>query len=376
MVHKDKFFSCLLHFVFRGIFTKFAARPYFRLHVFMKDLVTGGTGLVGAHLLYALTRMGRPVRALKRAGSRTDLLKALFAWYDPDKGASLYDAIEWVEGDVMDVFSLSDAMDGVQGVYHCAALVSFLPAERRQMMEVNVDGTAHLVDAALDKGIKKLVHCSSVAALGRPEQDRVADESLVWKSGAWNSAYALSKFGSEREAWRAAEEGMDVVIVNPSVVIGPGDPARSSAQLYLSVKKGLMFYTAGVTGFVDVRDVAESMVQLMESPISGSRFIVNAENLPYREVFTYFARHAGTRPPRYKAGPWLSEWAWRLEKLRSLLTRKPPLITRETARNANSKRYFSGDKLAQTLGFRYRTVNEAAANTAGFYGAYPGFLDG
>lgn len=337
-------------------------------------LVTGGTGLVGAHLLYELVRGGKKVRALRRAGSNTELVKKLFLWYDPTMGATLFSAIEWTAADLNDIFSLKEALRGIDFVYHCAAMVSFLPADRPVMMKVNVDGTANLVNMALEKGIKKFCHCSSVAAIGKPDRGNVIDESLIWKTSPGNSWYAISKYGAEREVWRAAEEGLSTVIVNPSVVIGPGDPGRSSAQLYLSVKNGLKFYTGGVTGFVDVRDVAGAMVRLMESDVKDQRFILSSENLPYKTLFGYFAKHSGARPPRYRAGRFLSEMAWRLEKVRSFFTGQKPLITRETARNANNKRYFKNDKIRRVIGFEFRPVEEAAENTSRFFQTYPVYL--
>jgi len=313
-------------------------------------LLTGGTGLVGSHLLFELVSGGRKVRALKRAGSHTELVKRLFCWYDPDRGEALFDAVEWVEGDLNDIMSLQESMKDVRFIYHCAAVVSFMPEDRQIMMKANVEGTANLVNVALLNKVKKFCHCSSVAALGMPQKDNLVHESLVWKTSARNSWYAISKYGSEREVWRGAEEGMPVVIVNPTVVIGPGDPARSSAQLYQSVKNGMKFYTSGVTGFVDARDVATAMVQLMESNIRHERFILSSEDLSYKELFSLFAHYSGVQGPKYRAGRFLSEMAWRLERMRSFMTGQKPLLSKETARNANIRRYFSNDKVKKALG--------------------------
>jgi dihydroflavonol-4-reductase len=335
------------------------------------NLVTGGTGLVGSHLLFELISAGHKVRATMRRSSHLDLVRKLFLWYDAPKGADLFQEIEWVEADVNDIFSLKEALKGVKKVYHCAAMVSFLPADRQRMLKVNVDGTANIVNAALVEGVEKFCHCSSVAAIGQPDEGKPTVESLVWKTSSTNSWYSISKYGAEREVWRGSEEGLPVVIVNPTIVVGPGDVDRSSAQLYQSVKKGLKFYTKGVTGFVDARDVAKAMVQLTESSIINERFILSSEDLQYRRVFEYFSEFAGVNPPRYFVGPVLSGLAWRLEKLRSLITRKKPLITRETARNANSIRHFSNAKIQRALGFSFRPVKEAARNTAGFYQHFP-----
>ncbi len=337
-------------------------------------LVTGGTGLVGSHLLYELAKRGRRVRALKRDGSNTDLVKRLFHWYDPDKGEDLFEDIRWAEGDLNDLVSLQEAMQGVKQIYHCAAMVSFLPEDRHLMKKINVEGTANLVNVAMMNDIEKFCHCSSVAALGSPQKGRAVDENLTWKASKKNSWYAITKYGSEREVWRASEEGLPVVIVNPTVVIGPGDPARSSAQLYQSVKNGMKFYTSGVTGFVDARDVAYVMAELQESDILNERFVITSENLSYRELFALFAHYSGARPPKYRAGRFLSEVAWRMELTRSFITGQKPLLSKETARNANIRRYFSNEKIKNTLDVEFRPVEEAAENTSRFFRKYPVYL--
>jgi dihydroflavonol-4-reductase len=329
--------------------------------------LTGGTGLVGSHLLYELTAEGQKVRALKRKDSRPDIVEKIFAWYNPQNFNKQLKLIEWIDGDVSDILSLQEALKGVNHVYHCAAVVSFVPSERPKMLKINIDGTANLVNACLLEGVKKLCHCSSIAAVGRPDKGTWVDESLIWKTSRRNSYYSISKFGAEREVWRGSEEGLDVVIVNPSVIIGPGDPNRSSARLFTTVKNGLRFYSSGATGFVDVRDVAKAMNELMKREIENERYILNSENLSYKEVFEVFARYAGVRPPFFKAGKFLSEVAWRLEKSRSLITGGNPLITKETARSSNSRFRFSNEKIIQELGFTFRNIEDAASNTAGFF---------
>lgn len=337
-------------------------------------LVTGGTGLVGSHLLFELASKGKEIRALKRSGSNTELIKRLFTWYDVDRGEELFNRIQWTEGDLMDIVSLQEAVAGVEYIYHCAAIVSFMPDDKALMLKANIEGTANLVNVALNAGIRKFCHCSSVAAIGRPDKPNVIDESLVWKTSRSNSWYAISKYGSEREVWRGSEEGLQVVIVNPTVVIGPGDPARSSAQLYQSVKNGMKFYTSGVTGFVDARDVASAMVALTDSDIINERYILTSEDLSYKELFTLFAHYSGAKPPKYRAGRFLSELAWRLEKVRSFMTGQKPLLSKETARNANIKRNFSNKKIINAIGINFRSISEAAENTSRFFKKYPVYL--
>ncbi len=330
-------------------------------------LLTGGTGLVGSHLLHELTVNGQKVRALRRKGSKREITEKLFQWYNPENYQQLLNKIDWVDGDISDIFSLRDALNGVEKVFHCAAVVSFVPSERPKMLKINIDGTANLVNAALLENVKRFCHCSSIAAVGRPDKGIWVDESLIWKTSRKNSYYSISKFGAEREVWRGSEEGLDVVIVNPSVIIGPGDPHRSSARLFTTVKSGLRFYSGGATGFVDVRDVALAMRLLMDMDVVNERYIVNSENISYKELFQIIAHHAGVRPPFFKAGKTLSEIAWRLEKVRSSVSGSNPLITKETARSANSKFQFSNEKLIRETGMQLRSIDEAAANTAGFF---------
>lgn len=330
-------------------------------------LLTGGTGLVGSHLLFELTQAGKTVKALRRSGSKTDIVEKLFQWYNPDGFDQQLSLIDWVDGDVSEIFSLREALKGVKQVYHCAAVVSFVPSERPHMLKINIDGTANLVNACLQAKIDKFCHCSSIAAVGRPDKGTWVDESLIWKTSRKNSYYSISKFGAEREVWRGSEEGMNVVIVNPSVILGPGDPYRSSARLFTTVKNGLRFYSKGTTGFVDARDVARSMHELMNADIVNERYILNSENLSYKEFFRIIAKHAGVKPPFFKAGRTLSEIAWRMEKIRSIVTGSNPLITKETARSASSNFQFSNQKIKNDLKMSFRTVDEAAQNTAGFF---------
>lgn len=322
---------------------------------------------MGSHLLYELTASGQKVRALRRKSSNPDIAEKIFQWYNPDGWSRQLELIEWFDGDISDIFSLREALEDVKHVYHCAAVVSFVPSERPQMLKINIEGTANLVNACLLENVEKFCHCSSIAAVGRPDKGTWVDESLIWKTSRKNSYYSISKFGAEREVWRGSEEGLDVVIVNPSVIIGPGDPNRSSARLFTTVKEGLRFYSSGATGFVDARDVATAMKLLMEKDIVNERFILNSENLSYRNLFEIIARHAGVKPPFFKAGKVLSEIAWRLEKARSLVTGSNPLITRETARSANSNYEFSNEKIKNELDFTFRSIDDAAMNTAGFF---------
>lgn len=330
-------------------------------------LITGGTGLVGTHTAFALTQKGQRVRLLRRTKSDTGTFEKVFRFYSPDAEKQLA-LVEWIEGDVLDVFSLEDAMEGVQHVYHCAAMVSFVKSDRDRMLRANIEGTANIVNAALEKKIAKLCHVSSVASLGRRDDGGIIDENVYWKNDPSNSWYAISKYGAEREAWRGTEEGLDVIIVNPSLILGPGDETRSSLALFRTAKKGLNWYTEGITGYVDVRDVAAAMVALMESDVRNERFILSAENLSYRDVIGHLNSAFGKKEPRKLLTPFIAGLAWRGEQLLASLSGRAPRLTKETAMAAQEKNQFAGEKIRKTLtDFSYRPVADSIKEFAPFY---------
>lgn len=307
-------------------------------------LVTGGSGFLGSYLLRALVNAGRPVRAFYRTRI-------------PDQVKDIAGRIEWFQGDVLDVCALEDAFAGITEVYHCAAVVSFQPHMREAMMKINIEGTANVVNMAIDAGIRKLVHVSSVAALGRARQQDSLSESSQWEESSNNSHYAVSKHLSEMEIWRGIAEGLDAVIVNPSIILGSGFWHDGSGMLLKNAWKEFPYYTEGVNGFVDVEDVVKAMTGLMESPVSGRRFILNGENWPYRQLFNEMARHLGKKPPHIAAKPWMAEIVWRVEKIRGMITGKRPLLTRETARTAQLKVYYDNANILKALpGFRFRPL--------------------
>jgi dihydroflavonol-4-reductase len=307
-------------------------------------LVTGGTGLVGTHLLYDLTRSGQKVRVLNRAGSNVRNLEKVFSYYTSDP-ASLLKNIEWFEADLLDIYSLMDAMEGVTEVYHCAAMVSFEKTHQEQMMKINVEGTANMVNAALEKGVRKFCHVSSIAALGRAEHGGITSEGTLWKSSPDHSNYAISKYGAEREVWRAAEEGLKVMIVNPALIIGGGNWVQSSSNMFSKGYKGISYYSSGGSGFVDARDVASLMIRLMKSDISNERFLLVSENVSFRQYCDIMHEAFGKKKPSVKAGRFLTGLAWRMDKIRSVLTGSAPLITKETAASANRTSRFSNEKI-------------------------------
>jgi nucleoside-diphosphate-sugar epimerase len=325
-------------------------------------LVTGGTGLVGSYLLYELARRGHKVRALLRPGKRpyetSKILDCLSAKNDPKTYL-----VEWVEGDVLDPFSLQQAMLGVEHVYHCAAYISFNPRELHTMLAINIEGTANVVNACLENNIKKLCHVSSIAALGQAEKGEMIDENAKWKTSRLNSGYAISKYGGEREVWRGIEEGLNAVIVNPSVIIGAGCHARASNSLFHSIKDFLPFYTKGVNGYVDVRDVVNAMIVLMESTVHSERFVLNSENLTLREFFIKTADILGKPHPRIALNSKvMNAIAW-VDELRSRLTRSRPLLTSENVRAAMSKSYYSAEKYRAAFKYSFIPISDSLKET-------------
>lgn len=327
------------------------------------NLITGGTGIVGAHVLLDLLRSGRSVRALHRAGSDRSMVDRIFSHYGQGE---LVARIEWVEGDVMDVTALAEAMQGIEHVYHAAALVSFDPRKSTAMLRVNVQGTANVVNAALEAGVIRLCHVSSTAAIGTPAPGSIGDEALPWQDGDRVSDYSRSKHWAELEVQRGIAEGLDAVIVNPCVVLGPGHSGRSSMAIVDRLRKGTRWYTTGANAFVDARDVSACMLALMEQGRTGEQYLLVGENAGYKRLFTLMAEAFGHAVPYAEAKPWMLGLAWRTERLRGWLTGASPLVTKATARTSLGQRAYSSQKARALIGYRFRTLEESVANVVSF----------
>ncbi len=323
-----------------------------------KIFVTGGTGLVGSHLLYSLVKSGKDVRALKRGKSSLYELRRVFEYYS-DNADDLLKKIQWVEGDMLNLEEAEVHMNDISEVYHCAALVSYELSRRQEMMEINVRGTALLVDLCLQKGVKKFCFVSSISAIGPVGENGLADEESYWRKTRNASWYSWSKFNSELEVWKGMAEGLNICIVNPSVILGLGSWSKGSGNLFSLIDRGQKFYTRGITGYVDVRDVVKAMILLMDQEIFGERFILNSENLSYKEIFSLIASGLGKNPPGIKAGRYLTSFAWRVQSLWSVFTGQSPLLTRELARASQNKKAYSNEKLVKTLGMKFIPVAES-----------------
>lgn len=308
-------------------------------------LVTGGAGLLGSELIRQLLSQGKKVRAIYN--------KSLL----PDFNSEL---LEQFQCNILDVVGLETALQGVQEVYHCAAIVSFAPSSKRDLFSINIEGTANVVNAALAAGIKKMVHVSSVAALGRIREEEPITENMNWTEETSNSVYGQSKYLGELEVWRGIGEGLNAVIVNPVIILGCADWKSGSAQIFKSVYDEFPWYTEGVSGFVDTGDVAKAMIALMQSDISNERFIISAENRTYRQVFNWIADSFGKKRPHKKVTPLIAKIVWRLEAIKSIFSGKNPLVTKETATTALAEVTYNNEKLLNFLpDFKYTPIESA-----------------
>lgn len=320
-------------------------------------LVTGGTGLLGSHLLFDLVRQGKPVKALRRKTSDTAMVSKIFNYYTHE-GSSLANKIEWVEGDLLDFGSMEDALEGITKIYHTGAVVSFDPIDHKTMLKVNTEGTANMVNLAIHHGVEKFCFVSSVATLGRADNDGLTSEEDYWVPSRKNSVYAISKYGAEREVWRGMEEGLNAVIINPSVILGPGFWNHSS-RLFRMVWEGLKFYTRGINGYVDVRDVSKAMISLMDRDIAGQRFICSSENVTYEALFKMMARYLNKPEPVFNVPMGLASLAWRAETLRAFLTGSRPQITREMAISATQYYTYTHQKLCEAVPLAFIPVEQS-----------------
>jgi nucleoside-diphosphate-sugar epimerase len=320
-------------------------------------LVTGGTGLVGSHLIFDLLSKGYQVKAMVRKTGSKDSILRTFQYYSANAN-ELFNSIIWAEGDIMDISSLEEALEGVEQVYHTAAFVSFNSRDKKKIIKTNVDGTVNLVNLCLKKEIQKFCFVSSIASLGITDDGSFITEEVLWKPTKHQSAYSTSKFKSEMEVWRGITEGLKAVIVNPSVILGPGDLNKNFNIITNHITKGFSFYTEGVTGFVDVRDVTQAMIKLMESNISGERFILSSENIRYKDLFKWIAEALIIKPLNIYVSPWIAGIIWRVAALTSFLFFSSTQISRSTLAIAYKKLHYSSKKIKEYLNFDFRPVKQ------------------
>jgi len=316
-------------------------------------LVSGGTGLVGAHLLLALTAGGQKVRAIYRSDMSLAKTRALFT----AESNTHFDTIEWIKADITDVPSLEEAFTGVNTVYHCAAYISFEPKDEEMLRKVNIEGTANMVNCALDFGVKKFCHVSSIAALGDPKENEAITEETEWNPEVRHSDYAISKYGAEMEVWRAWQEGLNVVIVNPGIIFGKGFWDSGSGKMFKAVKNGQYFYTKGSCGIIAVIDVVKAMIGLMATDSNGERYTLVAENVSYKDMLDTIADGMKKKRPSIAATPFLTSVAWRMDWLFSTLFLQRRKLTRSMAKSAHNRETFDNNKILEKLtSFRFADV--------------------
>lgn len=310
--------------------------------------VTGANGLLGSYIVRLMHDQKQPFVALKRKDSNINHLN------------DLKEFIIWRDADVTDFDSLQEAFKDVTGIIHTAAFVSFNPRNAEKVFNVNYEGTKNIVNAALSLNIKRLLHVSSVAALGRQTGQTEVDEQNKWTDNSMNSYYAQSKHLAELEVFRGQEEGLSTVIINPSVILGYSNWDKSSSQLFKYAWQEKPFYMEGAMNFVDVRDVSRVAVQLFSSSIENERFVLNAGSVSFKEFFDTLAKNFDKKGPTINVGkPFLKPLAF-LESIRTRLTRSEPIITRETARLAGSHFHYNAQKIKKTLDFEFQTFDTTA----------------
>lgn len=322
----------------------------------MINIITGGTGLVGSRLIYDLFNNGERILLITRSKKAIEKLKRNLQFYTLDS-EKIINAIDIKIGKLCDYDFLYEIITERAKVFHCAAMVSFNEKERDLIFETNIDFTECLINVCIEKKVHKLCFVSSVAAIGNVVEGGYIDETTPWLS-ANKSSYSLSKYYSEMEVWKGAAEGLNAVIVNPSVILGPGDWNQGSPQIFNTVYKGLSFFTKGSTGYVDVRDVTKAMIGLMNSSVRNQRFILSAANLTYEELFLKIAKALRVKAPKYHAGRWLTLIGWRINHLFSFVTQKPAKLNKNTHTSAHKKTRYSGAKITKTINFEYFHIQE------------------
>ncbi len=329
-------------------------------------LVTGGTGLVGSHLLYKLCGEYDTIRATKRASSDISMVAKVFSYFSNQPDV-LLKKIEWVEADLSDYFDLRSCFDGVSQVYHCAALVSFHTKDKKETFRHNTQVTANIVNMCLDKHIQKLCHVSSVASLGKNIDQTTINEDCEWVDSPENSNYSKSKHLAELEVWRGIEEGLNAVIVNPSIILGPGFWDKGSSSFFKKIDKGMPFYPNGKNGFVDVLDVVSIMIKLMNSDVHSQRFILNGSNTSFKILFEQIAQVLGKENPKYLASGFLLGLVWRLSSLYTFFSGKNTSFTKEACLSATKSNFYDSTRIRKLFNYKFKSIQESCDTYGKFY---------
>ena len=330
-------------------------------------LLTGGTGLVGSHLLYDLIKSGAHVRAIYRQKNSLKRVKKVFSYYQPiEEVELLFEKIEWFQADILDVPALESAFRGIKRVYHCAAMVTFNPSKYKKLRKTNIEGTANVVNLCIINNIEKLCFVSSIATLDQKPGEAYIHENSYWSKEENHNAYAISKYGAEIEVWRASQEGIPVIIVNPGVILGPGFWNTGSGLMFKKIQQGLCFYFLKTTGFVGVQDVARIMQQLMHSSVQNEQFILVSENTSFKTVFTFIAQCLGKPVPKKELKPWMVTLRWILEKISGFFGKQKHL-TSESADTLFQHSFYSSNKVKDLLEIDFRSIEEEVKMTCNYF---------
>ena len=337
-------------------------------------LVTGGTGFIGSYLLYELLRDNPEIKALKRPASDLKNTRFIFknlSESEPMSGAETweqaFERIKWIEGDITEYDSLLDAFDGIDTVYHAAAIVSFSRKEKSKVLDTNVNGTVNIVNACLEKGVKNLAYVSSVSALARKVGEKI-NESFTEDELSFTNAYSESKFRAEMEVWRGMAEGLNVFIINPGIVLGWGNFENSSPEMFKTVNDGLKFYPTGSNAFVDVRDVAKALISLTKNEkAANKRFIAAGTICTYKKIFDLMAIGLGVNPPKIKVKSGLVTLVWILAEIKGFLTRTDPFITKDMALTSSKNYDFDSSRLTDLLGFEFTPIEKTIADSCAVF---------
>lgn len=329
-------------------------------------LVTGSTGLVGAHLLYKLTSNNEKVRAIYRNEVKLENVKNVFSTYTDDYKKH-YDAIEWVQANILDIPALTKAFKNITYVYHCAAFVSFEPNKYQLLRRTNIEGTANIVNLCISNSVIKLCYVSSIATIGNNLNNDPITEKTDWNPEADNSVYAITKYGAEMEVWRGTQEGLDTVIVNPGVILGAGIWHYGSGSLFKKAHKGLKYYTSGTIGVIFIEDVISIMIQLLKSDIKNERFILVAENWTYKQFLQTLAKAVNSKIPKKLASNNLLQFAWRLDWFKHKITGKRRKLTKQIVNSLTSETNYSSDKVKNKLNYIFKDINISIINVGNWY---------
>ena len=329
-------------------------------------LVTGSTGLVGSHLLYKLANGNEKIRAIYRTERKLAHVKSVFATYTPNY-ESLFLGIEWVKADLLDIPSLSDAFRDITHVYHCAAFVSFEPDKYKTLRKTNIEGTANIVNLCLSNTISKLCYISSIATIGNTINNEEITEETPWNPEDDNNVYAITKYGAEMEVWRATQEGLHVVIVNPGVILGAGIWHYGTGSLFKKAYKGFKYYTSGTIALIAIEDVVSIMITLTKSDIINERFVLVAENWTYKQFLQTLSKSVHVKPPEKMAGSLLLKWAWKLDWLKTKLTGKRRQLTKHIVRSLSTETRHSSNKIKTALNYKFKPIDETIASIGDSY---------